>query len=80
MKVNVIMPKQGLQMEEGTILKWTVREGETVNANQKIAEVETDKTAIDIFAPVGGIITVICFGAGTTVPVSETIAVIDNQL
>ena len=45
---NVIMPKQGLQMTEGVIIKWYYSEGETVKAGTPLFSMETDKLTIDI--------------------------------
>ncbi len=76
MAVKVIMPKQGLQMTEGTILAWKVKEGQAVEQEQLIAEIETDKATVDIYAPASGTLLRIIHGAGETVGVSETIAII----
>ena len=46
----VIMPKQGLMMEEGTITNWLVKEGGTVPAGSPLFEMETDKLTITIYA------------------------------
>ena len=50
----VIMPKQGLMMTEGTILKWLVKEGEQVTAGKPLFEMETDKLTITMDAEVSG--------------------------
>ena len=46
MATIVIMPKQGLMMEEGTITKWLKKEGEAVTAGEPLFEMETDKLTI----------------------------------
>ena len=46
MAKKIIMPKQGLQMTEGTILSWLVKEGEKVEKGQPLFEMETDKLTI----------------------------------
>ncbi len=43
MSQNVILPKWGLTMEDGTVVAWHVSEGDTVAEGQLIAEVETGK-------------------------------------
>ena len=50
----VIMPKQGLQMTEGTIIKWFFAEGESVKEGEPLFQMETDKLTIDIDSTVSG--------------------------
>lgn len=76
MAVKVIMPKQGLQMTEGTIIKWIIKEGEKVEAGQPLFEMETDKLSIEIESPASGMLLKIIRGEGETVPITETISVI----
>jgi pyruvate dehydrogenase E2 component (dihydrolipoamide acetyltransferase) len=76
MATTVIMPKQGLQMTEGTITKWIVKEGEKVEADQPLFEMETDKLNIEITSPASGTLIKIIRGEGETVPVAEPIALI----
>jgi Pyruvate/2-oxoglutarate dehydrogenase complex, dihydrolipoamide acyltransferase (E2) component, and related enzymes len=79
MPTKVIMPKQGLQMTEGTITKWLVREGQRVEADKPLFEMETDKLSIEIVAPVSGILLKILKAEGETVPITEIIAVIGEH-
>ena len=73
---KVIIPKQGLQMTDGKILKWLVNEGEKVEEGKPLFEMETDKLNIEIEAPVSGILLKILRDCGETVPVTETIGII----
>ena len=73
---NVIMPKQGLLMEEGTIIKWIVKEGGECLQGEPLFEIETDKLSITIDAPASGTLLKILRHEGETVPITETIAVI----
>jgi pyruvate dehydrogenase E2 component (dihydrolipoamide acetyltransferase) len=73
---KVIMPKQGLQMTEGTIIKWLKQEGERVESGQPLFEMETDKLTITIDAAVSGILLKIIKEAGEKALITETIAVI----
>ena len=72
----VIMPKQGLQMTEGTIIKWYHKEGETAEEGKPLFSMETDKLTIDIDAPASGTVLKILAGEGSIVPITETIAYI----
>jgi Pyruvate/2-oxoglutarate dehydrogenase complex, dihydrolipoamide acyltransferase (E2) component, and related enzymes len=76
MATRIIMPKQGLQMTEGTITKWLYSEGDAVEENKPLFEMETDKLNIDIDSPVSGTLLKIVREAGETVPITELIAVI----
>lgn len=76
MATRVIMPKQGLQMTEGTITKWLVAEGGAVKAGEPLFEMETDKLTITIDAAAGGTLLKIVRKEWETVPITELIAVI----
>ena len=43
MSVDLILPKWGLTMEDGTVVAWHVAEGETVSEGQVVADIETEK-------------------------------------
>ena len=72
----VIMPKQGLMMTEGTILKWLVKEGEQVTAGKPLFEMETDKLTITMDAEVSGTLLKILHPEGDVVPITEPIAIV----
>ncbi len=76
MATKVIMPKQGLQMTEGTITRWIIPEGEKTEADQPLFEMETDKLTIEIMAPASGTLLKVLYEEGETIPITETIAVI----
>ncbi len=69
-------PDVGEGIHEGTIVKWHVKEGDTVKADQKIVDVETDKAVVELPSPANGIVLKINFHEGTQVKVGETIVVI----
>ncbi|MGI5877432.1 MAG: dihydrolipoamide acetyltransferase family protein [Christensenellales bacterium] len=79
MAYEVIMPKQGLQMTEGTIMRWLVREGEHVEEGAPLFEMETDKLTITIDAPRSGTLIKILRGEGETVPITQAIALIGEE-
>ena len=76
MAVEVLIPKWGLTMEEGLIAQWLKHEGEHVEKGEPILEVETDKIINEVEAPESGILARILYPAGSTVPVSQVIAII----
>lgn len=72
----VIMPKQGLMMEEGTLTNWLKKEGEEVTAGSPLFEMETDKLTITMDAEVSGTLLKIIHPAGDVVPITKPIAII----
>ena len=76
MATGVLLPKQGLQMVEGKIVRWLRKPGDTVAEGDPLVEIETDKATIEIPAPVAGVLLALLRKEGETVPVAETIAVV----
>ncbi len=76
MSVEITMPKLSDTMEEGTILKWRVQEGAHVAQGDIIAEVETDKAAMEMEAFEGGVVRELRVPEGETVRVGTVIAVL----
>lgn len=76
MATIVIMPKQGLMMEEGTITKWLKKEGEAVAAGEPLFEMETDKLTITMDAEASGTLLKIIHPEGDVVPITQPIAVL----
>ena len=70
------MPKLGLTMEEGTILKWRKGEGEAVEKGEIILDIQTDKVEYEVESPGGGLILKTLAGKGAVVPCGTDIAVI----
>jgi pyruvate dehydrogenase E2 component (dihydrolipoamide acetyltransferase) len=69
-------PDVGEGIHEGTVVKWHVKEGDTVKADQTIVDVETDKAVVELPSPASGTILRINFHEGTQVNVGETLVVI----
>jgi pyruvate dehydrogenase E2 component (dihydrolipoamide acetyltransferase) len=76
MAEEVILPKWGLTMEEGTVRAWLKQEGDAVAADEVIVEVETDKITNELLAPVSGILAKILVQAEETVEVGTPLAII----
>ena len=76
MATIVIMPKQGLMMEEGTITSWLKKEGEAVTAGEPLFEMETDKLTITMDAEASGTLLKILHPEGDVVPITQPIAVL----
>ncbi|MDP9454991.1 MAG: 2-oxo acid dehydrogenase subunit E2 [Actinomycetota bacterium] len=76
---EVIMPKMGDAMEEGTLLKWLKSEGDEVAEGDPIAEIETDKVTLEIEAEDSGTLAQLMVSEGQDVPVGEAIAFIAGE-
>lgn len=70
------MPKLGMDMEEGTLLRWLKKAGEAVKKGEPIAEIETDKSAMEIEAPNDGVLLCTYCKEEDTVPINTPIAAI----
>jgi len=76
MATAIIMPKAGMAMEEGTIVKWLKQEGEAVEQGEPILEILTDKVNMEVEAQVSGTLLKILKQEGDVVPVTKTIGYI----
>lgn len=76
MATEVIMPKLGVDMQEGQILEWKKKEGDTVTEGEILLEIMSDKTNMELEAEASGVLIKILKGDGETVPVTEVIAYI----
>lgn len=73
---EVIMPKMGDGMEEGTLLEWLKKDGDKVKHGDIIGTIQTDKATLELESPGKGILTAIILKEGETVPVGKPIALI----
>ena len=73
---NIIMPKLGESIQEGTITKWFVKEGDKVEEDDVLLEIATDKVDSEIPSPVEGVVKKIFFKQDEVVAVGTVIAVI----
>jgi pyruvate dehydrogenase E2 component (dihydrolipoamide acetyltransferase) len=76
---EVIMPKMGDAMEEGTLVKWLKSEGEEVSEGDAIAEIETDKVTLELEAEDSGTLAQLIADEGQDIPVGEAIAFIQGE-
>lgn len=72
MATAIFMPKNGMAMEEGVLVRWLVKEGDKVEMDQPIMEIETDKITMEDVAPASGTILALYAKDGDTIPVLET--------
>jgi 2-oxoglutarate dehydrogenase E2 component (dihydrolipoamide succinyltransferase) len=71
------MPQMGESITEGTITKWLKKPGDTVQRDEPLFEISTDKVDAEIPSPAAGTLKEIKIGEGTTVTINTVVAVID---
>ena len=76
--MDIIMPKMGESINEGTIIKWHKSVGDAVKMDEIIFEISTDKVDTEIPSPAAGVLKEIKFNEGETVEVGTVVAVIDS--
>jgi len=79
MAEKFLMPKLSPTMEEGQISRWVKNEGDTFEANETLAEVDTDKATMEMTALSGGTLLKILKGEGETAALGEAIAITGNK-
>lgn len=79
MATEVYMPKNGMDMTEGTIIRWLKEEGDPVEKDEPIMEIETDKITMESEAPASGILLKKLYEDGAVVPVLTTIGYIGKD-
>lgn len=72
------MPMLGQTMEEGTILQWFKKEGDTVKKGEPLLEITTDKANIEVESPMDGVLRKILHSVDATVPIQTPIAIIGD--
>jgi pyruvate dehydrogenase E2 component (dihydrolipoamide acetyltransferase) len=76
---SIQMPQLGETIVEGTILKWLKSEGDSVERDEPLFEISTDKVDTEVPSPVAGTVTKILVAEGTTVPVGTELAEIASD-
>src|SRR5918995_2232900 len=76
---NVIMPKMGDAMEEGTLLRWLKQVGDEIAVGDPLAEIETDKVSLEIEATEAGVLSKTYVEEGAAVPIGTPIAAIGEE-
>jgi len=79
MRVDVTMPNLSYDMTEGTVAAWLKSVGDQVERGEPIAEIETDKTTVEMEAMASGRLVEIVADAGATVPVGAVIAALETD-
>lgn len=78
MPTEVIMPQMGESIVEGTITKWLKKPGESVEKDEPLFEISTDKVDAEIPAPASGVLAEIKVAEGSTVSVNTVVAILSD--
>src|SRR6202789_1223129 len=76
MPTDVVMPQMGESITEGTLTKWLKKVGDTVQRDEPLFELSTDKVDAEIPSPAGGVLAEIKTPGGSTVQINTVVAVI----
>ncbi len=76
---EMVMPKMGESIMEGTVIEWKKKVGDTVELDETVLEIATDKVDSEVPAPIAGVIVEILAEEGETVEVGKPIAVIETD-
>lgn len=79
MSENIIMPKLGMTMKEGTVEEWFISEGDTVNEGDSIVTISSEKLTQDVEAPASGTLLKIKVQAGEETPVKSVLGIIGEE-
>src|SRR5213075_2525149 len=76
MATDVVMPQMGESIAEGTIVRWIKKVGDSIDRDEPLFEISTDKVDAEIPSPAAGVVSEIRVKEGETVPVNSVVAVI----
>ncbi|MFQ5809671.1 MAG: dihydrolipoamide acetyltransferase family protein [Armatimonadota bacterium] len=79
MPTEVIMPPIGESVAEGVIVKWLKHEGDTVQEDEPLVEVETDKAVVEVPSPASGVVARLLAQEGQPVEIEQPIAIIVRE-
>src|SRR5579859_97772 len=78
MPTDVVMPQMGESITEGTLTKWLKKVGDTVQRDEPLFEISTDKVDAEIPSPAAGTLQEIKISEGATVQINTVVAVIGD--
>ncbi len=78
-EIEMVMPKMGESIMEATVISWLKNEGDTIEADESVLEVATDKVDTEVPSTHSGILSKILVKDGEVVPVGQTIAIITTK-
>ena len=79
MSEKLLVPVLGESITEATVSKWLKNKGESINADEPVVELETDKVNLEVPSPIDGVLSEINFNNGDTVEVGATLGIISDN-
>ena len=76
--IDAVVPQMGESVAEGTIGSWLVAVGDTVEVDQALVEIETDKVAVEVPSPAAGVVAALLVGEGDSVAPGDAVAKISE--
>src|SRR6476659_4891319 len=76
---NVVMPQMGESVAEGTVVRWIKKVGDTIDRDEPLFEISTDKVDAEIPSPGAGVLLEVRVNEGETVPGNSVVAVIGAE-
>ena len=76
MPTEILLPQWGMEMQDGTIVKWLKKEGDTIQVGEPLVEVETAKLETEMESVASGVVAQILVSEGATVPIRTVLAII----
>src|SRR5437762_1971362 len=77
--VDVVMPQMGVSVSEGTVTRWAKQVGDTVEADETLLEISTDKVDTEVPSPASGVVSEILVQEGETVEVGTLLARVGGE-
>ena len=79
MRIEVTMPNMGYEMEEGKVVSWLKQVGDRVDRGEALAEIETDKTTVEMESLAAGTVAELVVAEGDTAAVGAVIAYLEGD-
>src|SRR5438270_5248088 len=79
MSTDVVMPQMGESVAEGTVVRWIKKVGDTVDRDEPLFEISTDKVDAEIPSPAAGVVSEIRVKEGETVAINSVVAAIGQE-
>ena len=76
MATDIVLPQWGMEMQDGTVVKWMKAEGDTINQGEPLVEIETAKLTSEMESTASGVVAHILVQPGETVPVRTLLAIV----
>ena len=79
MSEKILVPELGESITEATLAKWLKNKGDSINADEPIVELETDKVNLEVPSPITGVVSEINFKNGDTVEVGSVLGIVSEE-